>query len=76
MGAHAYIAAQHGTQRAPSTQNTCTHPEPRIRPENQSSEKTNDTLKKARLRANIRISSQNVNGATAPSENMNYREKW
>jgi len=33
-------------------------------------------LKKARLRANIRIASQNVNGAVAPSENMNYKEKW
>ena len=73
---HTHVTAQHGTQRAPGTQNNRTHPEPGIRPENQGDERTNDTLKKARLRANIRISSQNVNGAAAPSENMNYREKW
>ena len=75
-GAHAHVEALHGTQRAPSAQNNRTHPTPRIRPENQGNEQTNDTPKKARLRANIRISTQNVNGAAAPSENMNYREKW
>jgi len=74
--AHARVEAQHGTQRAPSTQNERNHPIPRIRPENQGNKRTNETLKKARLRANIRITSQNVNGAAAPSENMNYREKW
>ena len=74
--AHAHVATPHGTQRAPGTRNDRTHPIPRTRPENQGNERTNDTLKKARLRANIRISSQNVNGAAAPTENMNYREKW
>ena len=52
------------------------HPTPRIRPENQGNQQINEHLKKARLRANIHIASQNVNGAAAPSEHMNYKEKW
>jgi hypothetical protein len=74
--ASAHIGTQHGTQRAPNTQPEYTHPAPRIRPENQGTQQTNEHLNKARLRANIRIASQNVNGAAAPSEHMNYREKW
>jgi len=52
------------------------HPTPRIRPENQGNQQINEHLKKARLRANICIASQNVNGAATPSEHMNYKEKW
>jgi len=43
---------------------------------NQGDQRTNKHPNKARLRANIRITSQNVNGATAPSENINYKAKW
>ena len=74
--AHARVEAHDRTQRAPRTQPNRTHPTPRIRPENQGDQCTNETLKKARLRANIRIASQNVNGAAAPSENMSHKEKW
>ena len=74
--APAHVRNQHGTQRAPSTQPEHTHPTPGIRPENQGAQRTNEHLNKARLRANICIASQNVNGAAAPSENMSYREKW
>jgi len=52
------------------------HPTPRIRPENQGNQQINEHPKKARLRANIHIASQNVNGAATPSEHMNYKEKW
>ena len=74
--AHAHVEAQNGTPGSLSTQPAHTHPAPRIRPENQGTQRTNEHLNKARLRANIWIASQNVNGAAAPSENMNYREKW
>jgi len=74
--AHAQVKAHDGTQQAPRTQPNCTHPTPRIRPKNQGNQRTNEMLKKARLRANICIASQNMNRAAAPSENMNYKEKW
>jgi len=74
--ASACVGTQNGTQRVPRTQPECTHPEPRIRPENQGNQETNIPPKKARLRANIHIMSQNVNGAATPSEYMNHREKW
>jgi hypothetical protein len=71
----AYVRNQNETQQAPSTQPECIHPAPRIRPKNQGTQHTNENPYKARLRANIHIASQNVNGAAAPSENMNFREK-
>ena len=74
--APAHVETQNGTPRAPSNHPERNHPTPRIRPENQGIEQTNEHLKKARLRANICIASQNVNGAAAPSVNMNYKEKW
>ena len=74
--APACVGTQNGTRRAPRNQPERIHPTPRIRPENLGNEQTNEHLKKARLRANICITSQNVNGAAAPSLNMNYREKW
>ena len=74
--AQAYVKTQDKTQQALSNQMECIHPTPRIRPENHGNQQINEHLKKARLRANIRITSQNVNGAAAPSEHMNYKEKW
>ena len=71
-----HIKTQDRPQRALRTEPEQTHPALRIRPKNQGDQRTNEHLKKARLRANIRITSQNINGAAAPSENMNYREKW
>jgi len=74
--AHTHIQAPDKVPQGPNTQPMCNHPTPRIRPENQGDQRTNEIPKKARLRANIRIMSQNVNGAAIPSENMSYREKW
>ena len=74
--AHARVEVPSETPQGQHNHPARTHPTPRIRPENQGNENTNNHLKKARLRANIRITSQNVNGATAPLENMNYKEKW
>ena len=67
---------QNGTDRVLRPRTNRTHPEPRNRPKNQGHDRTNENPKKARLRANIRIFSQNVNRAAAPAENMNHREKW
>ena len=67
---------QNGTNRVLRSRTNRTHPEPGNRPENQGNDQTNKNPKKARLRANICISSQNVNRAVVPAENMNYREKW
>jgi len=72
----ACVETQDKTQPAPSNQMEHIHPTPRIRPKNQGNQQINKHPKKARLRANIRIASQNVNGAAAPSEHMNYKEKW
>ena len=74
--AHTHVEAPYEPPPGPENPPEHTHPAPRIWPENQGDQRTNRQLKKARLRANIRITSQNVNGAAAPSENMNYREKW
>ena len=74
--AHAHIEAPNKTPQGQSYQYTQTHPTPRIRPKNQGGGQTNELPNKARLRANIWITSQNVNGVAAPSENMNYKEKW
>jgi len=74
--AHAQVGTHDSTQRALRTQLEHAYPIPRIRPMNQGDQRTNEHPNKARLRANIRITSQNVNGATAPSENMNYKAKW
>jgi len=74
--AHTHVETHNRAQWAQRTQPERTHPTPRIRPENQGDQQIKVHTNKARLRANIRITSQNVNGATAPSENMNYKEKW
>ena len=74
--ADACIKGSNETPWGQSNQPTRTHPIPRIRPENQGNKNTNEHLKKARLRANIRIMSQNVNGAATPSKHMSYKEKW
>ena len=74
--AGARVDTHNRTRRVQRTQRVPSHPTPRIRPENQGNQQTKEHLNKARLRANIRIASQNVNGASAPSENMNYKEKW
>ena len=74
--AHAHVEAPIEAPSGPNDHPECTHPTPRSRPENQGNKRTNEHTKKARLRANIRIMSQNVNGAAAPSKRMSYREKW
>jgi len=72
----AHINMHNQTQRAQRTHGVPSCPTPRTRPENQGNQQTKEHPNKARLRANICIALQNVNGVTAPSENMNYKEKW
>jgi len=74
--ARAHVDTHNQTQRAQRTHGVPSCPTPRTRPENQGNHQTKKHPNKARLRANIHIALQNVNRVTAPSENMNYKEKW
>ena len=65
-----------GTTQPPWSQIRGTQPTPGNGTINGDYHPTTETNNKFRLRANIRIASMNVNGATAPSENMNFLVKW
>ena len=65
-----------GIRPLTQTQPERSQPTPGNRPENQGDQPTINNPKKNRLRANIIIASVNMNGAAAPSENMNYVAKW
>jgi len=71
--------SQTGVPRTPMptrAQPERSQPTPGNRPEHLGNQPINKNSNKNRLRANIKIASINMNGAAAPSENMNYMAKW